>query len=47
VSAASVTYVSYTELRATVPDGAVTGPITVSNGGGTVRSTTSFQVTSG
>lgn len=47
VAAASVTYVSYTELRATVPEGAVTGPITVSNGGGTVRSSTSFQVTSG
>jgi hypothetical protein len=48
VSAASVTYVSATKLKATVPSGASTGAIGVTNTAapvGTVVSTTHFSVT--
>ncbi len=48
VAAASVTYVSATEVKATVPRGASTGPISVTNGGippsGTVTSASSYTV---
>lgn len=45
VAATSVTYVSPTEIKATVPTGAVTGPISVSTPAGTGTSASNFTVT--
>jgi hypothetical protein len=42
--AASFTVTSSTQIKATVPAGAVTGPVTVTAPGGTVTSATSFTV---
>ncbi len=47
VAAVSPVTNSATQITATVPTGATTGPITVTDAGGTATSTTSFTVTTG
>ncbi|WP_170170332.1 IPT/TIG domain-containing protein [Hymenobacter perfusus] len=43
-AASSYTVTNATTITATVPDGATTGPVTVTTGGGTATSSTSFSV---
>jgi hypothetical protein len=45
IAATSFTFVKDTEVDATVPTGAVTGPIAVTTGAGTATSATNFTVT--